>query len=83
LEKQGASPHREEPPQGGVSNGETRPLGAPQDEVSHYCHSQISLILRSRAERSEVRRLEGRTLALQLIFCRASQAGAEDRGDPT
>jgi putative endonuclease len=27
-----ASPHREEPPPGGVSNGETRRSGAPQDE---------------------------------------------------
>ena len=33
LHRRGASPHREEPPQGGVSNGATRPMAAPQDEV--------------------------------------------------
>jgi hypothetical protein len=32
LRHDGASPHREEPPQGGVSNGETAASRPPQDE---------------------------------------------------
>jgi hypothetical protein len=38
LQGHHASPHREEPPQGGVSNGETRPLAAPQDEENCLGH---------------------------------------------
>ncbi len=37
-----ACPHREEPPRGGVSNGETRPSAAPQHEEEFYCHAQFT-----------------------------------------
>src|SRR5260221_9036850 len=56
-----ASPHREEPPQGGVSNGETRSASAPQDEEDLLMPLRSHLILRS-ADRA---RLEGRTINMQ------------------
>ncbi len=58
-----ASPHREEPPHGGVSNGETRSASAPQDEVNLSLPSKITLILR----RPRSGRLEGRSIVQQGV----------------
>src|SRR5258708_4215731 len=66
LHQRCASPHHEEPPQGGVSNGETRLAALLRMRRVGSGITDI-LILRSGPEYGEGPRLEGRTTAARDI----------------